>query len=587
MADTDAIKSKIDLVDVISESVQLKKSGRNYKANCPFHDEKTPSFIVDPVRQTWHCFGQCSTGGDVFSFVMKSEKVEFVEALRVLAPKAGVDISFENSSSTKTPLYDINNIALKFFQEALFTDEASTAREYLSLRGIKEESVNSFSLGYSPKSVDALKNHLAFHEIDFDQALKCGLLSMTDNGRVRDFFRGRLMFPIHDAKGRVCGFGARTLDGSPPKYINTSATSIFDKQSLVYGLHLAHDSIRSSNTGVIVEGYMDVIAAHEHGYRNVVASMGTALTVMQVNQLKRLAKTFVLALDQDIAGQEATLRSLESSWQVFDGRDTKQKSVFNDNPVELKVLSLPEGKDPDEFIRNSESNWDDVIDSAMPIFNYLTNVVFEKYDINSPGGKGRILNVLSPILNAMEILDREQYLVEISEKLNIDIDLIRSEVKNNKSFVSSTTERIRPSNIKKNEDNILDEKILSLLFKNFFLKESFKESDLVDMYFNNEECRQLYRMWLDTDTDSNEMFESLLGDHLKVQYKNVVVHDFPEMTNTELSQNLYEYIRLIKRRFLMTRRATVANSMEDPTIIDQEVQELLMGLDKEILDTYQ
>ena len=587
MADTDAIKSKIDLVDVISESVQLKKSGRNYKANCPFHDEKTPSFIVDPIRQTWHCFGQCSTGGDVFSFVMKSEKVEFVEALRVLAPKAGVDISFESSSSAKTPLYDINDIALKFFQEALFTDEASTAREYLSLRGIKEESVNSFSLGYSPKSVDALKNHLAFHEIDFDQALKCGLLSMTDNGRVRDFFKGRLMFPIHDAKGRVCGFGARTLDGSPPKYINTSATSIFDKQSLVYGLHLAHDSIRSSNTGVIVEGYMDVIAAHEHGYRNVVASMGTALTVMQVNQLKRLAKTFVLALDQDIAGQEATLRSLESSWQVFDGRDTKQKSVFNDNPVELKVLSLPEGKDPDEFIRNSESNWDDVVDSAMPIFNYLTNVVFEKYDINSPGGKGRILNVLSPILNAMETLDREQYLVEISEKLNIDIDLIRSEVKNNKSFVSSTTERIRPSNIKKNEDNILDEKILSLLFKNFFLKESFQESDLVDMYFNNEECRQLYRMWLDTDTDSHEMFESLLGDHLKVQYKNVLVHDFPEMTNTELSQNLYEYIRLIKRRFLVTRRATVANSMEDPTIIDQEVQELLMGLDKEILDTYQ
>ncbi|MBA13618.1 MAG: DNA primase [Chloroflexi bacterium] len=587
MADTDAIKSKIDLVDVISESVQLKKSGRNYKANCPFHDEKTPSFIVDPVRQTWHCFGQCSTGGDVFSFVMKSEKVEFVEALRVLAPRAGVDISFESSSSTKTPLYDINDIALKFFQEALFSDEASTAREYLSLRGIKEESVNSFSLGYSPKSTDALKNHLAFHEIDFDQALKCGLLAMTDNGRVRDFFRGRLMFPIHDAKGRVCGFGARTLDGSPPKYINTSATSIFDKQSLVYGLHLAHDFIRSSDTGVIVEGYMDVIAAHEHGYRNVVASMGTALTVMQVNQLKRLAKTFVLALDQDIAGQEATLRSLESSWQVFDGRDTKQKSVFNDNPVELKVLSLPEGKDPDEFIRNSESNWDDVIDSAMPIFNYLTDVVFEKYDINSPGGKGRILNVLSPILNAMEILDREQYLVEISEKLNIDIDLIRSEVKNNKSFVSSTTERIRPSNIKKNEDNILDEKILSLLFKNFFLKESFQESDLVDMYFNNEECRQLYRMWLDTDTDSHEMFESLLGDHLKVQYKNVVVHDFPEMTNTELSQNLYEYIRLIKRRFLMTRRATVANSMEDPTIIDQEVQELLMGLDKEILDTYQ
>ena len=185
MADTEEIKSKLDLTDVISETVQLKKSGRNYKANCPFHNEKTPSFIVDPVRQTWHCFGQCSTGGDVFSFVMKSENVDFVEALRLLASKAGVDVSIDSQSSTKTLLYDINDIALKFFQEALFTDEAILARDYINLRGIKDESVDMFSLGYSPKSIDALKTHLAFHEIDFDQAIKCGLLAISENGRVR------------------------------------------------------------------------------------------------------------------------------------------------------------------------------------------------------------------------------------------------------------------------------------------------------------------------------------------------------------------------------------------------------------------
>ena len=587
MADTEEIKSKIDLTDIISETVQLKKSGRNYKANCPFHNEKTPSFIVDPVRQTWHCFGQCSTGGDVFSFVMKSENVDFVEALRLLAFKAGVDVSIDSQSSTKTLLYDINDIALKFFQEALFTDEAILARDYINLRGIKDESVDMFSLGYSPKSIDALKTHLAFHEIDFDQAIKCGLLAISANGRVRDFFGGRLMFPIHDTKGRVCGFGARTLDGSPPKYINTPATSIFDKQSLVYGLHLANDSIRSSDTGVIVEGYMDVITAHEYGHKNVVASMGTALTIMQVNQLKRLAKSFVLALDQDLAGQEATLRSLEASWRVFDGRDTKQKSVFTDAPIELKVLSLPESKDPDEFIRNSDSKWDEVITSATPIFDYLTTVVFAKYDINSPGGKTRVLSVLAPILNAMDTLDKEKYLYDISEKLSIDVDVIKLEVANIPRNLSAPIKTNKNKNVRRNEENILDEKILSLLFKNSNLKNTFTESDLEDQYFNKEESRQLYRIWLDSDLESKDVFESLLEDYLKIEYDNAVLHNFPEMTNSELIQSLDEYIRLIKRRFLMNRRSTVANSMEDPTIIDKEVQEMLMNLDKDILDTYQ
>ena len=586
MADTEEIKSKLDVVDIISETVQLKKSGRNYKANCPFHDEKTPSFIVDPVRQTWHCFGQCSTGGDVFSFVMKSEKVEFIEALRSLALKAGVDVSFQDQSSSKKPLYDINDIALKFFQESLLIDEAQNARDYLELRGIKDQSINTFSLGYSPKSIDALKIHLAFHEIDFDQALKCGLLTMTENGRVRDFFGGRLMFPIHDNKGRVCGFGARTLDGSPPKYINTPATGIFDKQSLIYGIHLANDAIKSSNKGVIVEGYMDVIAAHEYGYENVVASMGTALTVNQVTQLKRLAGSFVLALDQDDAGQEATLRSLESSWRVFDGRDSRMDSVFPDSPVELKVLSLPSGKDPDEFIRNSDGmdDWGTVIDSATPIFDYLTSVVFERYNVNLPGGKNKIITVLAPVLNSMDILDKEHYLNEISKELGLDVDLIRTTVnKMPKNAINPPKLRIVKNTIK-NKDNILDEKFLALLLKNPNLRQIPIELDY--RCFNNEEDRELYRMWIDSNMDSHEELAMSLDGFLKDRYHQIIMYDFPKMTNSELDQNLDAYVRQLKRRFLKQLRAAVTDSVEDPTVINQEDQKVVTDLDKQIIETY-
>ena len=211
---------------------------------------------------------------------------------------------------------------------------------------------------------------------------------------------------------------------------------------------------------------MDVIAAHENGYKNVVASMGTALTINQVNQLKRLAGSFILALDQDDAGQEATLRSLESSWRVFDGRDTRRDSIFPDNPIELKVLSLPSGKDPDEFIRNPENDWDIVINKAIPIFDYLTDVIFERYDVNLPGGKNRIIAVLAPILNSMDMLDKEHYLNEISKSLDLNVDLIKTTVNQMSKRNTSSSKTRNIKNIVKNKENILDEKFLSLLLKN-------------------------------------------------------------------------------------------------------------------------
>ena len=384
MAITDEIKSLIDILEIVSERFQLHRAGRNYKANCPFHEEKTPSFIVNPDRQTWRCFGQCSTGGDIFTFVMKIDGLEFAEALRLLGNRAGVEMSLKNDSVEKNTYYEINELALNFYREALLSPEAKQARNYLDQRVISREVWEEFGLGYSPRNRSSLKDHIAFHGIELPEAVECGLLSGLDDGTIRDFFWGRLMIPIHERTGKIVAFGGRSLDGSMPKYINTAATPVFDKKRILYGFHKAIEAITQENQCVIVEGYMDVIAAHEHGYRNVVASMGTALTPEQVRQLRNVADSYVLALDQDAAGQEATLRSLESSWKIFDTNyKDRSELLTSSNSVSLKVLSLPEGKDPDEFIRSGNGDWKQVVSEALPLMDYLIPVVASRFDIDS------------------------------------------------------------------------------------------------------------------------------------------------------------------------------------------------------------
>ena len=303
----DDIRARLDIVDVVSGYIALQKAGRSFKAPCPFHTERTPSFIVNPERQSWHCFGACSTGGDAFSFVMRHQNIEFSEALRMLAQKAGVELSQagRQNSDRRDKLHAANRLAATWYQERLRSPEGKAALDYLRERGVSPEMIDAFQLGYSPDSWDALKTYLTRMGAPESDAVEAGLLyRRDDDGRTWDFFRDRLMFPIHDRQGNVIGFGGRQLSepapdapGYNPKYINTSATPIFDKRSSLYGVHRAHSAIRESNTGIIVEGYMDVIAAHQHGYTNVVASMGTALTENQVSQLKSLATNFVLALD--------------------------------------------------------------------------------------------------------------------------------------------------------------------------------------------------------------------------------------------------------------------------------------------------
>ncbi len=393
MSDVDEVKQRLDIVDVVGQYVQLQKAGRNYRALCPFHAERTPSFFVSPERQSWHCFGACGTGGDILSFVMKKENLEFGEALRLLAERAGVTLAERRpeEEAERNRLREANEAAASFYHRALLSSEAGqTAKHYLEERGQDLKTIQDFQLGYSPSGWDSLCQHLRERGYRDEELVAAGLAVEGERG-LRDLFHQRIMFPITDMRGRVVGFGGRSLpiegqEEAQPKYLNTPQTAVFDKGSLLYALDKAKEEIRRQGLAVIVEGYTDAIAAHQHGFPNVVASMGTALTERQARLLKRFSRDVVLALDADTAGQEATLRAVE--YQDILGRD-------------IRVVILPEGRDPDEVIRSDPENWPALLASAQPLLDYKFEAVSSALDLSQPRQRSQAVEELLPLLTAI------------------------------------------------------------------------------------------------------------------------------------------------------------------------------------------
>ena len=431
MSVIDDIRAKLDIVEVVAPYVTLQQSGRTFKANCPFHTERTPSFIVSPERQSWRCFGACAVGGDIFSFVMRAENLEFRDALKTLAQKAGVELQPERDRTASNAAQSANNAAAEFYQEVLQSERGKVARDYLDERGVSRDAREKFKLGLSPDSWDGLVQHFKTFGVTREAAMSAGLVRQTDDRRPYDFFRGRLMFPISDREGNVIGFGARALDDSTPKYINTAATEVFDKRNTLYALHMATPTIRHTGTAVIVEGYMDAIAAHEHGFTNVVASMGTALTANQVSQLRSLAQNYVLALDPDAAGQEATLRSLESSWSVFRSavarRSPASQSVLSQyRPPALKIAELPAGQDPDTLIRNSPSQWEDTVAKAQPLLDFVIPALVKRTDLTIPDSRANIARELGRLINQLDEMDQYEYWNRLAEELSVPLDALRA-----------------------------------------------------------------------------------------------------------------------------------------------------------------
>jgi DNA primase len=435
------VRERTDIVELVGNYVQLKRTGRSYKGLCPFHQEKTPSFIVFPDSQNFHCFG-CGKGGDVFTFYMGVEHVEFREALTELAKQAGVTLDTMPVASPEVDahrqrLIDLNEQAATFFANVLANSErGATGRQLAEQRGLSPEIVQRFQLGFAPDGWDYLLRYFSSRDVDPALAAEAGLLQTRDSGGYYDRFRNRFMFPIRNRDGAVVGFGGRALGDAMPKYLNSPQTAVFDKSSLLYGLDLAAEEIRRRDQVVIVEGYMDAIAAHQFGHPTVVAAMGTALTEAQVGQVKRQSKHIILALDADAAGQMATLRGLETMQGALDHDEvpvadpTGLIHFERKLKAEIAIVQLPEGKDPDELLRKTPERWPEIVASARPFLDFFIDTVTAPIDHNDARAKAEAVKRIAPILR--QIGDRvvqAHYVSRLANRLQLDDRVVQSEVR--------------------------------------------------------------------------------------------------------------------------------------------------------------
>ena len=441
MTVTEEIKNRLDIVDVISETVNLRKSGRSYAGFCPFHpNTRTPAFFVFPETQTWRCFGACAEGGDLFSYVMKREGWDFKEALRVLAQKAGVtletDVPVDKAQkAVEDRLGDLLAAAATYFHQLLLhAPQAEAAREYVSRRQLSPETLDYFQVGFALDSWDQCRTHFNSQGYDDQDLVDAGLLTENpEKGTRYDRFRNRLMIPIRDGNGRVVGFGARTLDPDGlPKYLNSPQTKLFDKSNLLFGLDGAKRSIREARQAVIVEGYMDVMQAWQAGFRNVVAQMGTALTQEQLGQLKRLTKQFVLALDADAAGAKATLRSLQVARETLDRELDVRFDAHNlvryegRLQADIRIVTLPEGNDPDKIIREDPTQWPKLLAKARPVVEYVIAVLTQDLDMGDAKGKTAVAQQIVPLIeDIQDPVERDHYWQRLAHVLQVDERALR------------------------------------------------------------------------------------------------------------------------------------------------------------------
>jgi len=432
MSVIDDVKARLDIVTVIGAYVKLTKSGRSFKGLSPFQSERTPSFFVFPDSQTYKDFSS-GEQGDIFSFMMKKEGWTFGEALRELAQRAGVQLEERTEEQKQSQDYEVRlrdacAQAAEYFHRLFLTaPQADHCRKYVKeKRSLTDDTITTWQIGYSLMDYQALMTYMTARGFSAKDLVDAGLVIENDEGRRYDRFRGRLMIPIKDEKGRVVGFGSRSLDGSEPKYMNSPQTPIFDKGRLLFGLDRARAAIRNEKGSVIVEGYMDVIGTHQAGFTNVVAGMGTSLTEDQFRMLKRLADRIVLALDADAAGNRAVLRGVNVARDVLDrdemialdGRGIiRHESKLK---ADIRVALLPDGKDPDEVVLDSPDIWRTVIASAKPVTEHVIDITLQSLDLTDPRAKSEAIKAVAPILQDLsDPVQRDFYIQQLGRRLQL------------------------------------------------------------------------------------------------------------------------------------------------------------------------
>ena len=598
MTVVDDVKSRLDIVEVISQRVPLQRSGRSFKANCPFHQEKTPSFHVFPDRQSWRCFGACATGGDVLSFVMRSDGLEFGEALHQMAQQTGVTLPQRGQSPRDEAAHKINEDARAFFQRTLATAQGASAREYLEKRGLDKQAIEAFAVGLSPSDGESLKNHLTREGYTQEQLASAGVVRTGDDGLQHDLFRGRLMFPIRDAHGNLVGFGARSLDGSEPKYLNSPQGPMFDKSRLLYALDRARTDVRRDGA-VIVEGYMDAIAAHQAGFKNVVAQMGTALTEFQVDEVRRLTEKITMALDQDTAGQAATLRSLDVILENFRNKAARQTGPDGSPQTagpDPRIIGMPPGQDPDEVIHRSPSDWARLVDSAVPAVTFRINAYADQGEATTSQGKAQIVAAAAPFIHLLGGGIQQANAVELlANKLNVPIDTVKaalsrpSVVRRARRPEQRTGQRAgdaTASPFAKLDHDPMEEYCLQLLLGYPELREL--AGGLRAEFFQRHENRELFTRWLDAGPgiDKDETLATVRRDgddeiagHLGALLKKSAI---PLDTNGRTASFLEVASRLEERNLKNMKSEEVLRFAETPPDLEDGEHDDILDLNQRI-----
>ncbi|MBD3359086.1 MAG: DNA primase [Candidatus Buchananbacteria bacterium] len=582
---TEEIKSKIDLVDLISEYIQIKQAGANWKAPCPFHNEKTPSFMVSREKQIWHCFG-CGEGGDAFSFVQKIENVDFPEALKILAQKAGVQLKKLDPQfvSQKTKLMDITKLAANFFHKALLdSQEGKIARDYLAKRELLDSTIKDFQLGYAPDSWDKLLNLLIKKGFKPNDIFLSGLVVKNEKGKLYDRFRQRLMFPIFDHNSNIVGFTGRILDENKEnqggKYVNTPQTLIYNKSLVIYGLDKAKIEIKNKNLAVIVEGNMDVIASHQANIKNVIASSGTALTLEQLKILKRYTNNLAIAFDADLAGQIAAQRGIDNALSL--GMNIKIIQL----PAEINGQTI---KDPDDCIKQGKEYWQKSIDQAVSIMDFYFNKILKQYDKNDPQDKKEITSkLLKQISKLSDKVEQDHWLKKLAEKLEISENILWETFNQYYSeFSKENSQEITFAETRpQNREDLLSEQILALVLQ-YPQNIDYLINHLELNILSDEQLKQIYKELILYYNEKKQLDYSQFEKILLTKDPNLVNRlttlmlladkDFFNFTEEQIKQEIINIINFLNKNFIKKKikQVEVLLNHAEKNKDDKQIQEL-------------
>ena len=591
ISQTDEIKSKLSVEEVISGYLQLQRAGRNLKANCPFHNEKTPSFMVSPERQMWHCFG-CDEGGDIFSFVMKIEGLEFRDALKLLAEKAGVELKSTGYKSgdagKKKRILEVVEVSRKFYEECLKIKTGKKAFEYLSERGLSKNIIEKFQLGYAPDSWDLLSKFLQKKGYQENEIFSAGMTVKKDRGGHYDRFRGRIMFPINNVSEQTVGFSSRVMPGqdeSQAKYINTPETALYNKSQILYGLDKAKLAIRKNDLAILVEGNMDVIASFQAEVENVIAASGTALTAEQIRIIKRYTDNIAFSFDLDSAGIKAANRGIEIA--LAEG-------------MSVQVITVPEGKDPADCVKSNPDLWREAVKNPKQIMEFYFESIFAKYDLTKIEDKKKIaaelLNIITKISNKIE---QSHYLQMLAERLSIDEKVLVETLENAKRDKPRFENKFKKSKDDPkalnaaNRENQLQEKLLGLVILNPQIFEEIYTG--LDGLFLDQKLNTIYnlikKLYLKNKKINTEDLEELKKELSTEKYSENGQNELLYLWNTaalrveaelEVINNIFEEasvcvlnLKKIKLHKDLKKLETDIKNAERAN--DLESQKLLMG----------